>query len=230
MMIKYILVSAFFLMALLLAACTTDSPNEKASAGQVEEATPFVENEVLSQEETTQRELPDSTQLILGTFKLEQTDRKIDQGQAAALLPLWKAYRALLESDSAAQEELDAVIRQIQENMTPEQLEVLENTENNPEASFALLQELGVMPESVQQAEGSNGDQSPGGGFRGGGLPGGAGMGGGQGPGVAPGGDLSPEQRETLQAERGGTAGPGNRFGAMLIDPLIELLEERATG
>ena len=227
-MIKYILVSAFLIVAMLLAACTDDGSSMISQGDEV--ASQATENEPSTQEGFTERELPDSTRLILGTYRLEQTDLKIDQGQAAALLPLWKAYRALLESDSAAHEELDAVIRQIQENMTPEQLEVIENTENNPEDSFALLQELGVMPESVQQGDGTNGDQFPGGGFRGGGFPGGAGMGGGQGPGATLGGDLSPEQRETLQAERGGTVGLGNRFGAMLIDPLIELLEERATG
>lgn len=229
-MTRYALVPALLLIAILLAACTEKVPMGETPQVAINEQDPSSQSEAMNQEGSAPGEVPDSLQLMLGTFKLEQTEHKIDREQAGVLLPLWRAYRALLESDSAAQEELDAVIRQIQENMTPEQLEVIENTENNPEDSFALLQELGAMPESVQQAEGSNGDQSPGGAFRGGGLPGGAGMGGGQGPGAALGGDLSPEQRETLQAERGGTAGPGNRFGAMLIDPLIELLEERATG
>jgi hypothetical protein len=228
-MLKFPLISALFFIAILLASCAGDGSSIASQEGQI--LSQANESEPTILDESTPRELPDSIQLILGTYKLEQSDLKVDQGQAAELLPLWKAYRALLNSDSAAQEELDAVIHQIQETMTPAQMEVIENSEANPEEMFALVQELGIVPENFQSDEGAAGGGGfPGGAGPGGGLAGGAGLGGGQRSGPALGGDLSPEQRETLQAERGGTLGLGNRFGAMLIDPLIDLLEERAAG
>lgn len=170
-------------------------------------------------------------QLILGTFLLEETDLAVDSEQASDLLPLWKAVRSLGESDTAAAEENEALIDQIQETMIPEQLEAITTMEISREDMTALMEELGVTP-GFGEGAGDGGDFQPGEGFAGrlpeGGLPEGGFTGRGQGPGGGGFGEIGPEQMATIEAmreERGGRAG---MFGAQfLIDPLIELLESK---
>ena len=51
---------------------------------------------------------PVITQLLVGTFRLEDSSLAVDAAQAAELLPLWKAYRSLSASDSSSSLELEA--------------------------------------------------------------------------------------------------------------------------
>lgn len=170
------------------------------------------------------------SQLALGTIQLEEAENGVTPEQATALLPLWQA----LQGGVTAQAEVDAVLAQIEGTMTSEQLAAItamQLTQDDLRA-WAQSQGLGVPP------------------------GGGAGrMGGGQ--------ELSPEERATRQAERGGGREPspematrraefeslseeerealratieagGGRAGArpgqstILLDPLIELLTQRA--
>ena len=57
-------------------------------------------------------------QLALGTLTLEATDGAITPDQAGALLPLWRA----LQGSVTAEAEVSAVLKQIEERMTAEQL------------------------------------------------------------------------------------------------------------
>jgi hypothetical protein len=131
--------------------------------------------------------------------------------------------RALQQSGTAAQAEIEAVLNQIQAAMTPEQLVAIEEMDLTPGNMRAMFQELG---HGMGRGEGSSGGQ--GGGF---GPPPGVvpGSGGGGGPGVpgvpGPGGrtDMSPEEWATAMAER-----MSSGFGTALMDRLIELLEARA--
>ena len=61
-------------------------------------------------------------QLALGTLQLEETELAVDEALAAELLPLWRAAQSLANSDTAADAEVKAVINQIQDTMTPEQV------------------------------------------------------------------------------------------------------------
>jgi peptidoglycan hydrolase CwlO-like protein len=73
----------------------------------------------------TQDALPASTQLILGTFRLEGTAHAVSAGQAAELLPLWQVYQDLEGSGTAAQEEIDALVGQIQETLSESQMQAI---------------------------------------------------------------------------------------------------------
>jgi hypothetical protein len=187
-----------------------------------------------------------STQLVLGTMRLEGTENAVTPGQAAALLPLWQALRGGV----TAQAELAAVLKQIEGTMTSEQLEAIAAMQLTQEDLRAWMEEQDVGP--------------------GGGFPG---AGGGQevspelratrqaefGSGEVPPematrraefGSMSEEEREALRAtaqagggfpggSEGGAGGgfPGGTGGrtgrgagqfGILLNPLIELLTQRA--
>jgi hypothetical protein len=186
------------------------------------------------------REYPPQLQLSMGTFLLEDTDLSVTPEQAAELLPLWKAVRSLSESDTAAQAEIDALYNQIEETMTAEQLEAIRAMDPSQEDIAALMEKLGLEytitpqgfdPENIPEdfdpenrPEGFEPGNMPGGGFIG------PGAGGGQGPGAGMfSGDVDPETLATMEARREEMGGGfRNRMNLILVEPLIELLEERA--
>ena len=53
--------------------------------------------------------MPLPEKLALGTLKLEGTANAVTAKQASDLLPLWQVYSSLITSDTAAQEEKDAL-------------------------------------------------------------------------------------------------------------------------
>ena len=179
--------------------------------------------------------LQDNVQLMVGTFLLDDTADAVTADQAAELVILWKAFRSLSGSDNVAVAEMDALLNQIRDTMTPEQLDTIARMEISQEELFGMAQELGIVPEGFAGFGRGEGDGEgfpeggpggfPGGGFPEGGFLGGQGPGG-QGPGGF-GGDLDPEAIATLRAERGGAGGFGRRFNSFLLDPLIELLESK---
>jgi len=84
--------------------------------------------------------------LAVGTLALDGADNAITAAQAAELLPLWKAYRALLASDATAPQELAALVEQIRQSMTAEQQATLE-AGLSPEEQAGLLARHGIeMP------------------------------------------------------------------------------------
>ncbi len=192
------------------AAGSTDAGAAPAGQGSVPQAalSPMVQN-------------------IVGLFRLEDTDLAVDTTQAKTLLPLWQAYRSLLESDTTAAAELEAIQTQISQALPDEQHDAIAALNLSPEDMSSLMDELGVTPfgAAVGERAGLGGDLPSGSGPAGGFVPG-QGMGQGAGPGATAEG-LDPQVIATLQASR--PAGrQGDRFSLALLDPLIELLKERA--
>jgi hypothetical protein len=173
-----------------------------------------------------------TSELVLGTLRLEGTADAVTPEQAANLLPLWTMIQGgSLESDA----ETAAVLKQIQANMSDAQLAAIEAMGLTMDDVQAWMQEQGIeMP--TGGPEGQAGAQGQGG------------------PGAL--GDLSEderaqmreqfqnmdsEERATRMAEMGaerpegapdGGANPGapgirGQSNAMLA-PLIDLLAERA--
>ncbi len=93
----------------------------------------------------TTGELPATTQLIIGTLKLEGTDQVVTAKQANDLLPLWQTMKVLSESDTAAQQEKDALISQIQETMTPKQMQAITDMKLTRADMFTFLQGQGAV-------------------------------------------------------------------------------------
>ncbi|MDF1500952.1 MAG: hypothetical protein P1P76_10825 [Anaerolineales bacterium] len=159
-------------------------------------------------------------QLVLGTMRLEDTELAVTADQASELLTLWKAYRSLSESDTAAQVEMQALMGQIESAMTGAQIESIRAMEIKPEDISALVEELGLQPEDRPEG-------AVGGFFPGAGQGGGPGAGAGGGPGAGMEGEVSPEMIATAQAMRAEQGGAENRMSSFLITPLIELLESK---
>jgi hypothetical protein len=155
------------------------------------------------------------TRLALGTLLLEETDQPLAAEQARQLLPLWQA----LQGGVTAEAEVNAVIAGIKQAMTPDQLASIADmalTQNDVEV---WMQDRGVA-------------------F---GLPDGSGAPAGERPtdgeGRAGMANMSEEEREamraTIQAGGGMPGGGGGAAGgagqyAMLLRPLIAMLEARA--
>ena len=233
------------IVAVGLAACSGGA----AGAQQTPEATPTASGPRLSA--TYEGALPIESQLILGTLQLEGTDLAVTQAQASELLLLWRAYQALGQSDTTAEAELNAVIDQIQETLTPEQVEAITALQLTQDDIRGVMEDLGIGP-GAQGAANGDGSQTGGvlrtggvvigggagefsggvpGDFAGGppaefaeGAPGSAAAGG-----VFPQGqDLTADQLATLEASRGQAPNGGGQFSLRMLEPLLSLLEERA--
>ncbi len=166
-------------------------------------------------------------QLSIGTFSLEGTDLAVDAVQAAELIPLWQVLNSLTESGSAAPEEIDALIVQIEETMTNEQIESIAAMQLTRENMGEIMQEYALTmgsgeaaPEGMVPGQGRGGSDVPG-------LSGGGGGGGRDTTG------MSSEQISTAQAEReangGGVAGSmmNSKMSGVIIEALIELLQSK---
>jgi hypothetical protein len=195
------------LLALLLTACGS-------------QASPASSNE----------SLPAATLLLVGTFKLEETDNAVTAEQAADLLPLWQVYSELLTSDTAAQEEIEGLVEQIQETMTDEQMQAIEGMNLTQRDVFALMQANGAGMNRASQSS-SSGSQSSASGFGppDGGMPMGAPPDGSGGmPGGIPMGNRSTGASDGTTADAGqGLAGGMGGLSTTLIEALIKLLESK---
>lgn len=238
------------IIVLALSACgrgeeVSSNAEENIGSAQVESSSGEVSSKAISRpgiDMEFQDAMPISAQLGFGTLLLEDTEYAVDPDQAAELLPLWKATRSLSGSETVAQEELEAVFNQIQDTMTTEQINAIAEMQLTGEEMVKLMEDLGLSfefgglgfgnltPEqqATTQAARESGEGFPGGNFLGGGIPGsGPGGQGPGGPGFA-GGNLTPEQQATMESRRAERGSFGTRFALIFVDPLIDLLEERA--
>jgi hypothetical protein len=185
--------------------------------------------------------LPASSQLTLGTLRLEETENAVTLEQANTLLPLWQAIQSGTLQGNV---EINAVLKQIEGQMTSEQLAAIAAMQLTAEDVRTWAQEQGsgmdFSPEAMATRQAERGGE---GGFeaRGnlseeereamratmeaGGMP----FGGDR-------GNMSEEEREAMRAtaEASGMpfGGRGFRGGAgqlnFFIEPLIDLLAQRA--
>jgi len=199
-------------LALSLAAC----------AGNAGQATP-------------EASLPIASQLVVGTFRLEGTDLAVTPEQAADLLVLWQVYVDLGESDTAAQVEMDALVEQVQETMTVEQVNTILDMQVTQQDVFAVLVEQGGMGSSA--GAGSGGDTSTASSGAGGFAPPDGGMtgsppdGGGAPPdgGMMPAGGTGGTTSTSQDGEAGAGASPagGADVPTALVEALVRLLEQK---
>lgn len=248
---KFSFLMVTILLVSLLSACTgsttpapaNSNPAADAPAAGAPVAAQGTPNPAAEQsgELVQERDLPDSFKLALGTMKLEETSFPVSQQQAQALLPYWKALSTLTQSDSTAIQEVEAVLKQIQNQMTAEQLAAIDGMEMSMADLTTLAEKLGLtlsqdgaMPgfnslseeeRATRQAMRDSG-QVPSGG-----MGPGSGMGAGGGAGEIPGSGGVPIPK-TTQSVSGVGGGVGLSLGVnpRLLAAVVEFLELRAGG
>ena len=163
-------------------------------------------------------------QLLVGTFKLESTSLAVTAAQADQLLPLWETLQSLASSGTAASQEVDAVVSQIQSTMSTQQVASIS-------AMNLTLQDLAVASadtgtstaaaSSTSSASANPVQPQAGAGMPTGGNPP-ADMGGGM-----PGASTSQTQASTTQAVTANSGNTTSQVPAALINSLVEMLQKK---
>lgn len=218
------------LMLLVLSACSGNSTEATATNSATPGTTPSDAN-------VSDIEMNETSQLILGTLLLDETEDQVTVEQAQTMLSLWQLYQTMASEDTTASEELDAIIQQVKKTFTDEQLAAMETFDYNNwmqimadlglQTSYGATREdeTGERPEVFQGDSGFSrgGSDMVGGGF----VAGDSIPSGGEdiatGRGMTLGEDFDPEAIGTAQAERGG--GFDNLQSLMFIPAVIEYLE-----
>lgn len=183
-------------------------------------------------------DLPTETILVVGTLKLEGTQQAVSGEQAKELLVMWQVYQSLSSSGTAAQAEINGLVKQVQGTMTSEQIKTISAMNLTQQDVFAVMQEQeGSMGQPRQSSSGSSSTQSndgfapPDGGMAGGAPPEGSMAGG-----APPDGDIldmggagqSPNTDQSREAGANpGTGGSAN-VPTALVEALIQVLEQKA--
>ncbi len=112
---KRILIFTLLLSALLIASCGATAPTSSASDVYASSNLPA----------DYENALPVRNQLAIGTMKLDGTTQAVTPEQAKTLLPLYQALRGTNTSGGGSQEEISALLLQIESTMTADQLSAI---------------------------------------------------------------------------------------------------------
>jgi hypothetical protein len=141
------LAAVIVVLAIVLVACgakaTATTTSGGTTGGSSGGSGGFAANGTPGARNLTQP-LPLAESLLIGTLKLQGTSNAINATQAAALVPLWQAYAQLTSSNTAAQAEIDAVVTQIQQTMTPAQVQAITAMKLTRQDMFTEMSSLGL--------------------------------------------------------------------------------------
>jgi hypothetical protein len=187
--------------------------------------------------------MPVEQKLGIGILKLEGTPQAITAQQAKDLLPLWKAVKTMSASSNTSPEEITALYKQIEETLTPDQIQAIQKTTWTQEELRATMQQYGIQfaqgfgrnatPDPSAratriaqfQAQGGNGGTGRTGGTGGvfnggpGGFGGGAGFGG---------QESANAQRTPVPGQNRRAGGFGGGFNNLFADAVIKFLSQKA--
>ncbi len=157
-----LLLNIIAILALGLAACSGTS-NQPASTTSTSETNSSQASTSLSQ----------VNMLLVGTLKLEDTDQAVSTDEAAKLLPLWQAYRSLSNSQTSAEAEVEALLKQIQSTMTADQVQAIKAMNLTSTDMMNLIQSMGagMGVRGTPNPQSTPGVDIPSGGFQSGSPP-----------------------------------------------------------
>lgn len=205
---KLVLIS-ITILAVLLSACSAQTP----------QAAP------------AQAELSTESKLIVGTFKLDGTEQAITKDQAKQLVIMWQVYQEISQSDTAAQEEVDGLLKQIEGAFTDAQTQAITNLNLSQRDVMTLMQEKNLMGNMPQMGNSSSSGSSSNSNATGGGAAMGAGgppdMGAGGPPDMGGGGPMMGGDSSSSSSSSGSTSTQAQRMNptSQLLDALIEYLQ-----
>ncbi len=189
---------------------------------------------------STSNGLSTAAKLALGTLKLEGTSQAVTAAEASQLVTLWEGYESLANSDTTSPVELDALVKQIEDTLTPAQIKAIEAMNLSQQSVNETLSTLasgqaagsttGTPSASAQNQTNSSGAQ-------GSGMPAGSPAGaapagmpsGGDGMGDITGGvsgGISAQSTPSATQSAGGTG--VEQVNPILLQALIHLLEARS--
>jgi hypothetical protein len=165
--------------------------------------------------------LPAQTQLILGTINLEETDYAITVEQATELLPMFYVLQDLNDSGSAAQEEIDGLVNQIQQTLTDDQIKTIDNMSLSMQDMLSISQGSG----GDSNSSGISSTSSVGGGGAGGppdmgGMPG-------SGPSGMPGDAMPSAGTTSASSDTSARTVMDTSTPTALFDAVIEILQKK---
>jgi hypothetical protein len=172
-------------------------------------------------------DLPIETQLAVGTLKLAGTDQDVTADQAEDLVVYWQVYEELSQSDTAAQVEIDALVAQIRETMTTDQMQAITDMKITQQDVLASMQGATVTSSNSSGSTVS----VPSGSSSGGGMPAG-------GPPADGGGMLLDMGGSVPASSAGQTQSTQTRSGASvtanvptaLVEVVIQSLQQKIAG
>ncbi len=209
---KIILAFPLFTLLLVLAACGGSSNSGDTSSSS---ASLSLQNE-----------------LLIGTFKLEDTSLAVSSDQASQLIPLWETMQSLAASGTAATEEINAVVTQIKSTLTSQQINAITAMGLTQQDLTTVMSKNGLTSKSsaasstadTSSIQGPLGDTSSGGaGNPGAGIPGDAADPSGTGSGQS----ISQVQVSSSQTDSSQSQGSTNQASASLLSALIDMLQKK---
>ena len=154
---KHTLIFTFTLtLAIFLTACggSNNAPVANQASDTVDNAAAAAAAKTSALSEDYADALPIRNQLTLGILRLEDDSAlAITPEQAANLLPLWQALNSLTQSGTGAQVEIDALLSQIEGELTDTQLKAIAAMHLSREDTQKIAQEWGISG-----GEGGSGD------------------------------------------------------------------------
>lgn len=172
-------------------------------------------------------------ELLIGTLKLESTSQAVSADQAGKLLPLWETLQSLASSGTAASQEVDAVVSQIEGTMSAQQISSITAMDLTQQDLLVAIADTGAAstsssssnstsanPTQIQAGAGAPSSGDPGGGN----------------PPADMGGSLADStgaqsagqtQTSSTQAVTNQSTGTTNQIPAALIQALVELLQKK---
>jgi hypothetical protein len=159
----------------------------------------------------------------VGTLKLSGTTQEVTVEQAKELVMYWQVYQELRQSDTAAQAEIDALVAQIQERMTSDQMAAIAEMNITQQDEFASMQGAMVTSSSASASPVSLPSASAGGGMpSGGGPPDGGGV-----PIDLGGGAPISGTRQTRSSGAGAGLAVTTRVPSALVKAVIQALQQK---
>ncbi|MGV8026366.1 MAG: hypothetical protein AB2L18_07415 [Anaerolineaceae bacterium] len=186
---KKLVLSIFILTALLLSACggktTNEAESQNLAAPEVSTSSekPNSSGEPKNQQSgevgvMDERGVSDLTRLLVGLFKLEETDLVLSKEQATSLIPILNSYLELAQNQNTApqeqaatpdpstdamqqqqtalQEQQTALVEQIEAVLTTDQTNSITSLDLDQEAVMAFLEEQGLSFGGGQPGQGTD--------------------------------------------------------------------------
>ncbi len=185
---------------------------------------------------------PVENKLAVGILSLEGTNKALTADQAKAMLPLWEAVKSLRTDPNTTAQEISGLYQQIQQTLTPDQVQAIQDLDLDPQEVQALMEKYGLQfqpnaavtqdPSAMATRIAGRSSNGAAGGPGGGGFEGGPGGGFGGGPGGGMGGGFANGSNSTQGTPQPNPARAGggfrNGFNALFVDPVIHMLTERS--